>query len=159
MLTTLPFVPAQVLIALATATGARSSSHSEIVQTPGPPLALVDNPPATQPGFAEWGLRRRAACEALGQKAIDQATALFGGAPSFRMLTVALVASGLSTALYGVLAARRTFNALALRVWRALLAEGSGTAEERALLAGPVGLILVGRDLEYTIACGGEPEW
>lgn len=145
------------MIAICTATGARSSSNSEIVQTIGPPLELVDHPTSVQPpgGFAEWGIRRRAACVALGNKAIDQATTFFRGKPTFRMLTVALVASGLSSTLYGDLSGRRTFNTMAVKIWRAVLADPVTTEEERALLLGPIGRILVGRDLEYTIACGG----
>lgn len=148
---------------MCTAIGARSSNHSEIVQKTGPPLSVVDHLSPSDPtrgGFSEWGLRRRDACVALGAKAVKSASAFFRGAPSFRVLTVALVASGLSTTLYGDLAGRREFNSMAVRIWRALLREpAKTTAEERALLHGSIGLVLVGRDLEYTIACGGEPEW
>lgn len=156
-LTPHPSLVFQVLIAICTASGARSSSHSEIVQKPGPQLSIVDDPTRVHGagGFSEWGLRRRSACLALGTKAVDQAGAFFRGKPTFRMLTVALVASGLSTTLYADLEGRRSFNRAAVEIWRAVVADPVTTDEEMGLLVGSIGLILSSRDLEYTVACGG----
>lgn len=145
------------MIAICTASGARSSSSSEIVQSVGPSLELVDDPNSTHVpgGFAEWGVRRRTACVALGSKAVDQATALFRGKPTFKLLAIALVAQALSATLYEDLSGRRAFNAVAIGIWRAVVADPATTEDERRLLLGPIGTTLVSRDSEYTIVCGG----
>lgn len=148
-------------MSICTATGARSSSHSEIVQTPGPPLALVDNPPAPQPpgGYSEWGLRRHAAALTLGAKAIEQATALLQGKPTFRTLKVALLASGTCTMVFGDPATKQLFNSMTIAIWRALVRCPATIEEERARLVGPIGLMLLMRDLKNAIADGQSLEW
>jgi len=155
------WLPIQVLVAICTASGARSSSHSEILQQIGPPLELVDDSTDTRlppGGFSEWGLKRQGACIALGNKAFEHTAAFFRGKPTFRMLTVALVASGLSTSAYGGLTGRRVFNTMAINVWRGVMADVATTTDQRALLMGSMGLTLLGRDYEYAIACGGSLE-
>jgi hypothetical protein len=110
-------------------------------------------------GFAEYGLRREAACAALGSSAIEQVADLCLGRPTFRTLKVVLMAVGLSRMAFDSLDGRRALSRAAIGVWRAVLGDPGTSEDERALLLGTIGMALMIKDLEYAVACGGTPEW
>ncbi len=151
--------PAQVFLLICTALGARSSSHSEIVQQIGPSLSVVDDDPAGQlvpGGYSEWGIRRHAACLALGTKATTQALALVEREPSFRTLKLAMAAYSLNTTFNGDYRGRRPFLLLAVRTWRKLIGDPHSSPQEPEQLLSGLGHVLAIRDMFYSI-CYGSP--
>lgn len=125
-------------------------------------MQLVEHLSEADPGpggFAEWGLRRHSACLALGERAIEQANALLQSKPTFRTLKVALLASGTCTLVFDDLAGKRTFNSRMIKIWRGLVSHPGTTEEEKEALVGPIGQILLLRDLKNAIAGGEGLEW
>ena len=146
---------------MCTAIGARSSSHSEIVQQVGPSLSTVDDEldgQFTSGGFSEWGLRRHGACFALGTKAVNSATALIQANPSFKTLKLALAAASLASTLQADRNASRPFTVLAISTWRKLVVDPNTTASEMNLLLHKVGPLLMVRDLSFSFATASKAE-
>lgn len=148
-----------MFLAICTALGARSSSHSEIVQEVGPSLSTVDDDllgHLVPGGYSQWGIRRNGACLALGKKATDAALALVESEPSFRTLKLAMAAYSLNTTFNGDYRGRRPFLLLAVRTWRKLVVDPSTSPQELASLLNGLGHVLYIRDAFYSF-CYGSP--
>jgi len=148
----------QAFIAVCTALGARSSSHSEILQQVGPSLSTVDDElegQFTPGGFSEWGLRRDRACAALGLKAINAAMVVVEAHASFKTLRLALAAGTVAPDR----ARARPLTVLAIRIWRALVADPATDPAEAGVLLNSIGPVLLMRDYFYAMfATSSKPE-
>ncbi len=154
-------VSVQAFISICTAIGARSSSHSEIVQQIGPPLSSVDDDldgQYTPGGFSEWGVRRAGACFALGTKAVASASALIEAQPSWKTLKLALAAATLASTLQADRHANRPLTRLAIATWRKLVVHPDTSAEEMDMLLHRIGPVLLMRDRIYSFATAEKTE-
>lgn len=147
----------KVFLSICTALGARSSSHSEIVQQVGPSLDRIEldlTGQFTRGGLAEWGIRRNGACIALGHKAIEQTRGLINTRPTFRTLKLAMAAHSLNVTLTTDYTDRRAFLLETIGIWRKLVIDPRTTPDQFGLLLHSFAPGLMLRDLIYAMSRG-----